>query len=149
MADWQVKVNLGMASLMEGDLEGARSMYQEGLGMSRRNGDRFGLAYSTLGLACSAADLGDWRRAAELHGVADALREQTGQPWLSWYGPYQHSSIDKIRTHLSDAEFEAAYTDAKALSYDEAVHLALHPRELEQPAPADGRPQSLPAPDPG
>jgi hypothetical protein len=102
-------------------------MYREGLGMSRRNGDRFGLAYSTLGLACAAANLGDWRRAAELHGVADGWRGQTGQPWLSWYGPYQQSSIDTVRTHLGDSEFELVYAKARALSFDEAVRLALHP----------------------
>jgi hypothetical protein len=131
MADWQVKVNLGMASLMEGDLEGAQSMYQEGLRMSRRNGDRFGLAYSSLGLACAAAELSQWPRAAELHGAADAFRDQTGQPWLSWYGPYQESSIDKIRTHLGDNEFEQVYTKARALPFDDAVRVALHAPESE------------------
>jgi hypothetical protein len=41
--------------------------------MSRRNGDRSGIALAGLGLACLAADAGDWHRAAMLHGVAQAF----------------------------------------------------------------------------
>jgi hypothetical protein len=131
MADWQVKDQLGFTLLIEGDPEGALSMYQEGLRISRRNGDRFGLAYSSLGLACALAELTQWRWAAELHGAADAFRDQTGQPWLSWYGPYQQSNIDKVRTHLGDREFEHVYARARALSFDDAVRLAFRPRESE------------------
>jgi len=57
----------------EGDLDGARLIFEEALRLSRRSGDHFGLARSSLGLACLAADRADWRRAAELHGVVETF----------------------------------------------------------------------------
>ena len=65
----------------EGDLDGARSMFEAGLRISRRNGDNWGMAYAFLGLACLAGDAGDWDRAAVLHGAAQAFQDRTGIPW--------------------------------------------------------------------
>jgi hypothetical protein len=76
-------------------------------------------------LAFVAANLGQWRRAAQLHGVADAFRDQTGQPWVSWYRPHQQESFEKVRAQLDNDEFEQSYTRARVLSFDEAVRLAL------------------------
>jgi hypothetical protein len=40
---------------------------------SRRIGDKSLMTSSILGLPCLAGDLGDWHRAALLHGAAQAL----------------------------------------------------------------------------
>jgi hypothetical protein len=37
------------------------------------DGNRSGLAYASLGLACLAADAGDWYRARQLHGIAQVF----------------------------------------------------------------------------
>src|SRR5215470_3287114 len=66
--------NLGMVLLAEHDVDGARSAFQDVLRASRRIGDKSLMASSILGLACLAGDLGDWHRAALLHGAAQALR---------------------------------------------------------------------------
>ena len=76
----QVSVNLGWVLHQEGDLHGARARFEAGLRIGRRLGDRSGIAYATLGLACVTADLGDRHRAAELHGVAQAALERTEEP---------------------------------------------------------------------
>jgi len=76
-----VSTNLAWALRQEGDLPGARSRFEEGLQISRRNGDRSGLAYASLGLACLAAGAGDWYRAGQLHGIAQACLDQTGESW--------------------------------------------------------------------
>jgi hypothetical protein len=115
---------LGLVLREEGDYEGAVSML-DGLRISRRSGDRFGLAYSILGLACLAADLADWRRSAELHGVAQAFLDQIGQPWLLYYGPLRQVSIDKVSAHLGDQAFQRAYVKGIATSFEEAIDLAL------------------------
>jgi len=93
--------------------------------MSRRSGDRFGLAYSTLGLACLGVDLGDWRRAAELHGVAQAFLDQMGQSCLLYYEPLRQVSIDKVSMHLGDEEFQRAYAKGRTSGFEEAIDLAL------------------------
>ena len=44
----------------------------------RRNGNRSGIAYAVLGLACVAADDCDWVRAAVLFGASDGLFDRVG-----------------------------------------------------------------------
>jgi hypothetical protein len=92
--------------------------------MSRRNGDRFGIAYATLGLACLAGDNGDWHRAAVLHGVAQAFLDRTGLPWEDLEAPYRRASLDQVSAHLGREQFERAHAKGMALSFDEALHLA-------------------------
>jgi tetratricopeptide (TPR) repeat protein len=69
-------VNMGWVLRHDRESEAAREMFASGLRMSRRVGDKPGLAYCTLGLACIAGDVGDSRLAAALHGVALALGEE-------------------------------------------------------------------------
>ncbi len=125
VATYHVKINLGLTLREEGDFEGAREMLEEGLRISRRSGDRFGLAYSILGLACLAVDLGDWRRAAQLHGVAQAILDQIGQSWLLYYEPLRQVSMDKARAHLGDEEFQRAYAIGRSTGFEECIDLAL------------------------
>lgn len=81
MHSHHLSVNLGWVLRQEGDPDGARPMFEAGLRIGRRNGNRIGLAYASLGLACLAADRGYSHRAAELHGAAQAFLDQTGQRW--------------------------------------------------------------------
>jgi tetratricopeptide (TPR) repeat protein len=120
-----VLVNLGWVLREEGDPDGARARFAAGLRLSRRNGERSGLAYSTVGLACVAADLGDPRQAAELHGVAQAFLDGTGEPWQDPEAGYRLDSVRQVRTCLGEEEFERAYAHGMTLSLDQALDLAL------------------------
>jgi hypothetical protein len=120
-----VPVNLGWVLHQENDLDGARDQFETALRVSRRTGERSGLAETSLGLACIAADLGDWDRAATLHGTAQAFIERAGQPWQEPEASYRRDSLHKVRTSLGEEQFERAYTRGKALSFDQAIDLAL------------------------
>src|SRR5215472_10880737 len=65
-------LNLGMVLRAEHDLGSARSTLEESLRIFRRTGDKRNMACAIRGLACLDGDLGDWHRAAMLHGVAQA-----------------------------------------------------------------------------
>jgi hypothetical protein len=106
------------------DPDGARSSFQAALRLSRRSGARSGIAYASLGLACLAADAGDWHRAAKLHGIAQAFLNQTGQPWEELEARYCRDSLDQVRTHLGQEQFEQARAEGMTLSSDEALNLA-------------------------
>ena len=108
----------------DNDPDGARSSFEAALRMSRRNGDRSGIAYASLGLACLAADTGDWHRAAVLHGIAQAFLDRTGQPWQEPEARYRRDSLDQVRGHLGQEQFERAYASGMTLSSDEALDLA-------------------------
>jgi predicted ATPase/class 3 adenylate cyclase len=123
--DHHVAVNRGWALRQDNDLEGARPMFEVGLRISRRNGDRSGLACASLGLACLAADEGDWQRAAALHGAAQAFTDQIAEPWQVLEARYRRDSLDKIRASLGEEQFAQAYTKGMTLSLDQALALAL------------------------
>ena len=108
----------------DNDPDGARSNFEAALRMSRRNGDRNGMAYASLGLACLAADAGDWHRAAVLHGIAQAFLDQTGQPWEELEARYRQDSLGQVRAHLTQDQFDRAHANGMALSLDHALDLA-------------------------
>ncbi len=134
---FNVQGNLGMVLREEGDLDGATAMVQDGLRISRRRGDRYGLAYSMLCMAFIATDLGDWQRAAELHGVAQAFLDQIGQPWLFVYKRFRQRSIDTISVCLGKEELERCYAKGRGLGFDAAIELALSAGTHQQASQVD------------
>jgi predicted ATPase/class 3 adenylate cyclase len=120
-----VSVNLGWVLLQERDTGGARSIFETGLRISRRNGERSGLAYASLGLACLAADLGDWHRSGLLHGIAQAFLDLTAEAWQQPEARYRQDSLDAVRACLGDEQSDLAFARGRGLSFDEAIGLAL------------------------
>jgi tetratricopeptide (TPR) repeat protein len=118
-----VTVNLGWVLRQEHDLDGARAKFEASLRMSLRNGERPGIAYSSLGLACAAADDGDWYGAAELHGAAQTFLDRTGEPWQEPEARYRQESLDRLRAQLGGEQFDRAYGAGNLLSFDEALDL--------------------------
>jgi predicted ATPase/class 3 adenylate cyclase len=117
-------VNMGWVQRQDHDPDGARSSFAAALRISRRTGDRSGIAYASLGLACLAADAGDWRRAAILHGVAQAFLDPTGQPWEKLETRYRRDSLAQVRAHLGQEQLDPAYSSGMTLSPDQALDLA-------------------------
>jgi predicted ATPase/class 3 adenylate cyclase/Tfp pilus assembly protein PilF len=117
-------INMGWVLRQEHDRDGARASFQAALRISRRTGHRFFIANASLGLACLAADDGDWHRAATLHGVAQAFLERAGQRWQELEARYRRDSLDQVRAHLGQGKLDRAYARGMALSSDEALDLA-------------------------
>ena len=122
--DSQVWANLGWVLRQEGDPDGARSMFGAGLRVSRRNGDRARMAYAILGLACLAADRGDWHQAGVLHGVAQAFLDRTEETWQDPEARNRRESLDDVRAALGAEQCDRAHAEGMALSVDEALDLA-------------------------
>ena len=120
-----VPINLAWVQREEGDIEGARTSFEEGLRIGRRSGERSGIGYGSLGMACLATDLGEWHRAAVLHGVAQAFIELSGESWGQPEERYRKASIEAARAGLGDDEFQSSFAQGGALGPDEAFALAL------------------------
>jgi predicted ATPase/class 3 adenylate cyclase len=120
-------VNMGWVLRHEGDTDAARASFEGALRVSRRVGDVVGLAYSTLGLACVAGDLGDSPRAAELHGAAQAFMDRQNERWQRPEHHYRQESIDLARARLGVDRLDAAYARGTTLSFDDVMALALGP----------------------
>ena len=119
-----LSINMGWVLRQDHDPDGAQASFQAALRISRRNGDRFGIACASLGLACLAADVGDWRQAAILHGIAQAFLDRAGQPWQELEAHYRQDSLDQVRGHLGQEQFEQAHATGMAVSSDQALALA-------------------------
>jgi predicted ATPase/class 3 adenylate cyclase/DNA-binding CsgD family transcriptional regulator len=117
--------NVGLLLRAEGDLDGARSMFEASLRFSRRSGDRRGMAYGFLYLTCVTGDLGDWDRAAVLHGSVQALQDRAGIPWDDFDARYRQDSLAQARARMGDEQLERAYAEGMALSLEKALDLAL------------------------
>jgi predicted ATPase/class 3 adenylate cyclase/DNA-binding XRE family transcriptional regulator len=118
-------LNLAIILRAERDLDSARSTFQEALRTGRRIGDKRRMTLAILGLACLDGDLGDWHRAAVLHGAAQTLSDQTGVPWDTFDTRYREESLDQAAAALGDEQLERAYARGMALSFDRAISLAL------------------------
>jgi predicted ATPase/class 3 adenylate cyclase len=121
---FDLSINMGWVLRQDNDPEAARASFHTVLRMSRRDGDRSGIAYACLGLACLAADAGDWHRAAVLHSVAQGFLDRTGQPWEELEAGYRRDSLGQVRAHLSQEEFDRAHATGMALSPGQALDLA-------------------------
>ena len=118
-----VAINLGWVRRQDGDHDAARSSFQAALRMSRRSGKRFDIAYAVLGLACLAADAGEWSQACVLHGVAQAALDRTGEAWQEPEVRYRRESLAQVRAHLSPEQSERDYARGLALSSEEILDL--------------------------
>jgi len=121
-----LSVNLGWILRAERDPDGARSALQDALRFGRRIGDKRSMAEAMDGLALLDGDLGDWPRAAMLHGAAQALLDQTGAPWDPLGARDRQESLDQAGAALGDEQFHRAYARGMALGFDQAIGLALN-----------------------
>jgi hypothetical protein len=83
------------------------------------------MACAFLWLALLDGDLGDWYRAAMLHGVAQALLNETRVPWERFDARLHQESLDQARQALGGEQLQRAYARGMALSFDQAIDLAL------------------------
>jgi hypothetical protein len=126
MQNYSQSVSLGIVLRAQHDPGGARSTLQEALRTGRRIGDKWSMAEAMEGLACLAGDLGDWHKAVVLRGAAQALLDQTGAPWPPDTARYRQESLDQAGAALGDEQFQRAYARGMALSFDQAISLALN-----------------------
>jgi len=84
-----------------------------------------------------ASDAGSHREAARLYGAADGIRQRTGEVRFPIYQAGYDSSVSTSRNAMGNAEFEAAWGEAAALSTEEAIAYAQRGR-AERKRPSSG-----------
>jgi predicted ATPase/DNA-binding SARP family transcriptional activator/DNA-binding CsgD family transcriptional regulator len=127
--------NLGWAALVREDHERAKALHEESLVLCKEIGDKDIGSASVEGLACSAASRGEAQRAARLYGAAAMLREAVAYLQTPRERALGEPYLAAARSRLSDAEWEMAFAEGQAMSFEEAVEYALSAEEVRPPAP--------------
>jgi DNA-binding CsgD family transcriptional regulator len=140
---------LGYNALAQDDPERAATLFEEGLHLQRELRHKTALFMGLLGMAAVAVLQGEAARAAKLIGTSKALREVIGLSLTtsSWEHYDFEGCLAAARAKLSEAAFEAAWSEGQAMSPEDAIEYALSKGEErdaptlvpvpEQPPPAD------------
>ena len=140
--------NLGWAALLRGESDKARALYKDSLILCKELGDKQIVPESLEGLACSAASNGEGERAARLFGAARALREAVGFRLSPRARALREPYLEAARSLLTEAAWEKAFTEGRAMGMDEAVEYALSKEVETDPltTPAPEEPSASQAP---
>ena len=117
--------NLGLVHLDQGDPASGMSNFTELLRRACRSGDLTMAGFSTLGLACCTAAVGDPRRAATLLGGANRLYRMVGEEWQVTDRKYHDRFVAILRASLGE-NFDSCYESGRGMSRSEIIDFALH-----------------------
>jgi non-specific serine/threonine protein kinase len=121
---------LGLLARQRGNVEQARAQYREALTLAREFGDHSCMMFELAGLAYLAVDLEHATRAARLLAAVSRLQEVMGTALTTGEGAGGfEESVAGVQALLGDVEFDAAWSEGRAMGLDAAVAYA-----LEEPA---------------
>jgi len=116
-------------ALIRGDAEEAGNRYRESLRAALALGDILETSFEVQGVAMAAAGTGEPRRALHLAGAVEALWESFGVTFgVRFWDALLETYIGGAREALG-AEAEAVWSEGRAMSFEDAVDLALAPSE--------------------
>ncbi len=117
--------NLSLLAQSRGDYAQALAHAVEALALYRRCAEPWSVATCLSGMAAAIGARGQAEPAARIYGAAENLRVTLGMPMFDADRAVMAPALATIRAGLNDAEFAAAMAAGAALSFDEAVEMAL------------------------
>jgi predicted ATPase/DNA-binding SARP family transcriptional activator/DNA-binding CsgD family transcriptional regulator len=126
---------LGMISLSQRDSQRAAALFEEGLLLQRELKNKTAILFGLLGMAGVAALRGQPSRAAKLFGASEALREEIGlvvTPLAGGHFGFE-GYLATARAGLGEAAFEAAFSEGRAMTPEQAIEYALSKEEEQEP----------------
>lgn len=131
---WQAE--LGDIALRQGNLTQAQELFSVSLRWYQQADDMLAISHLIEGLAGVAAGLHQPRRAAQLLGAADQLRQRIRSPIVSTSVPQHDLSIRTVRAELDEQAFAAEWEAGQRMSLQAAIELALGDAiQSSEPAP--------------
>jgi DNA-binding NarL/FixJ family response regulator len=119
-----------LAALIDGELDEAKPLLTEALGIARQLDDRVAQYCLLDALGCRAAGSGRPQVAARLLGAADTVQAGVGATVLPYVAQLVDQAKEATRAALGKARFQADFEAGQRLSRDAAIRLA-----LGEPAP--------------
>ena len=112
---------LGNIYLAQDDLATARILHQQAITLLRDGNYGYSLAYTLDSFAAIHAAVESWRRAAQLLGAADALRERIHTALLPVEREAHERLIAKISDQLGVSEFASARTQGITFTLEDVM----------------------------
>jgi hypothetical protein len=100
-------------------------LYRESLTCFEKTGSQRNLAFALEGLARLFSEEGQPRRAAQLLGAGERLREASGCPITPADRGAYEAHVAAVRTALGEKAFVAAWAEGRAMAVDQAIACAL------------------------
>jgi non-specific serine/threonine protein kinase len=128
--EWGTKlclVNLGLFTLVVGDLERSAQHLRENLRLGRATDDKLPIQYGLFGLAHIASLEGRDDRAARLWGASEGIREAAGieLPPLASEMTFHANTVAAARERMGEAAFDAAWAEGKVAPLEDSLDYAL------------------------
>ncbi|HVO71803.1 MAG TPA: hypothetical protein VMT24_17265, partial [Aggregatilineaceae bacterium] len=118
-------VNLGFVAAHEGNSSQAQTFFVNGLLLAQKLNSRSQLAASLAGIASALAVQGQWTQAAQLMAAAARINAMLGTYYPLGDQPAIDHHLNLIKSQLSPADFEAAWTSGWAMSSEQALEFAV------------------------
>jgi DNA-binding CsgD family transcriptional regulator len=118
-------LNLGVATLVSGDLDRSQRLFAEALRIGERLDDRVAQYCLLDALGCCAVGAGQARLGAQLLGAAETVRTEAGATLIGTLAPLLAKAEESAIMALGAARFEAEFEAGKGLRRDTAIRLAL------------------------
>jgi len=126
--------DLGVIARIEGNSAQAATVLVEALSQLRQIGDKWSVAYVLEGLAALAGEQGNLKRATQLFGAAEALRETIGMPIQTYeYDDYARD-VATVRKDLGEVTFAKAWAEGRTMTLEQVIEYALY--DLQPPLSA-------------
>jgi predicted ATPase/DNA-binding SARP family transcriptional activator len=117
--------SLGQAVLGQGDPQRAKEQFTEGLVLAQQANDRLLIALNVMGFAGVAMAQGRAKRAARLFAAGETLMSAFATSIWRRYYPNFNRHVDFVRAQLEQSIFDAAWAYGRAMTTEQAVHLAM------------------------
>ena len=127
---------LGVVAHRRGDVARAATLLADGLISLRAYGATVDAIGCVEDLARLAMDEGNGQRAATLLSAATGLRDATAAVGSMPERAQLHVDIDRVRSKLQTADFDAAWGAGTGMTFDQATAFATAPRSAPLPARA-------------
>ncbi len=120
----------------QGDNARSQSLYEEGIAVARKAGNRQTIAFGLECFASVVAVQGQLAWAARLWGAAEALRESIGAPIPPVERSAYESSVTATRAQLGEKPFAAAWAEGRLITPEQAL-AAREPVMIPKPIPTE------------
>lgn len=119
------KSDLAHALRQNGAIDEAEAKYAETIPAWQHLGNRGAIANQLECFALIAIERDRPAHAARLFGAAEAIREAADARMVEYERLEYEAALERLRERLDEADLRSAWTEARALSIEDAVRLAL------------------------